>query len=211
MAKLDVLNRQGQKSDQIDIPDGIFSDRINKNVIYQAVVMYQASQRQGNASTKTRAEVSGGGIKPYRQKGTGRARAGSIRSPLWVGGGVTFGPKPREFRYSIPRKVKTAALRESLNIRLKDKDLICTDDFIEPLTKTKEFAAILKSFSFIGKRISLLIVGDGSDPSLDRVSRNIPGVKIKRSQDVNAYDVLKHRKILLTKSALKNILNRIRK
>ena len=208
MSSLQVLDSEGKKSGTIDLPKEIFGEHINQDVIHQAVVMYQASARQGTVSTKTRKEVSGGGIKPWRQKGTGRARHGSIRSPLWKKGGIVFGPHPRDFSYSIPRKVRQGALRETLNVKYQGKNLICVDDFKKPFTKTKEFATILKNLSLTGKVLALL---DGCDPSIQRVSRNIPLFRLMRSHDVNAYDVLRHKKILVTKTAFNNLLERIRK
>ena len=208
VSSLTVLNSEGKKLGTIDLPDEIFGGHINNDVLHQAVVMYQASLRQGNASTKTRKEVSGGGIKPWRQKGTGRARHGSIRSPLWKGGGIVFGPHPRDFSYSVPQKVRQGALRESLNAKYQGENLVCVDDFKKAFTKTKEFAAILKKLSLRGKVLALL---DGCDSSVQRVSRNIPRFRLMRSQDVNAYDILRHKKILVTKTAFNNLLERITK
>ncbi len=208
MSSLPVLNNEGKKSGTIDLPKDFFGEGINQDVIHQAVVMYQASQRQGNASTKTRKEISGGGIKPWRQKGTGRARQGSIRSPLWKKGGIVYGPHPRDFGFSVPQKVRQGALRETLNAKYQGKDLICIDDFKKPFAKTKEFAAILKNLNVSGKVLALL---DGCDPSVQRVSRNIPLFSLMRSQDVNAYDILRHKKILVTKTAFNNLLERITK
>lgn len=208
MSSLQVLNIEGKDSGAINLPKEIFGEDIKQDVIHQAILMYQASERQGNASTKTRKEVSGGGIKPWRQKGTGRARHGSIRSPLWKKGGIVFGPHPRDFSYSVPQKVRQGALRETLNVKYQGKNLICVDDLKKPFAKTKEFAAILKNLGLSGKVLALL---DGCDPSVQRVSRNIPRFRLMRSQDVNAYDILRHRKILVTKTAFNNLLERINK
>lgn len=208
MSSLQVLNIEGKNSGTIDLPKEIFGEDIKQDVIHQAILMYQASERQGNASTKTRKEVSGGGIKPWRQKGTGRARHGSIRSPLWKKGGIVFGPHPRDFSYSVPQKVRQGALRETLNVKYQGKNLICVDDLKKTFAKTKEFAAILKNLSLSGKVLALL---DGCDPSVPRVSRNIPRFRLMRSQDVNAYDILRHKKILVTKTAFNNLLERITK
>ena len=204
--KFPVLDTNGKEVENIDLPQEIFEAEVNKNILHQAVVMYQACARQGTASTKTRAEVSGGGIKPYRQKGTGRARVGSIRSPLRVGGGVVFGPHPRDFRYDVPKQIKRSALKESLNAKYKASDLLCVIDLKDSLNKTKEFAQILRNLKLKGKVLAIL---DGSDVNIYRVSRNIPYFKLMRSQDVNAYDVLKNKKLLLSKTALQNILARI--
>lgn len=192
----------------IALPEEVFGGRINQHVLHQAVLMYQASSRQGTASTKERGSVSGGGIKPWRQKGTGRSRHGSIRSPLWKGGGVVFGPHPRDFSYTVPQKIRQVALRESLNAKFQDANLVCVDNLKKPFQKTKEFATILKKLSLNGSVLALL---DGCDPSVQRVSRNIPLFCLMRSQDVNAYDILRYKKILVTKTALNNLLERIQK
>lgn len=206
MAKLDVLDKNGSKVESIDLPEEIFGGRLNTDVIHQAVVMYQASLRQGNASTKERADVSGGGKKPYRQKGTGQSRAGSSRSPLWKGGGVTFGPHPRDFGYTIPKQIRKAALRESLKTKCQDNDLLCVVDIKESFSKTKEFAKFLDGLNLKGKTLAVL---DGSDESIRRVSRNIPSFNLMRAQDVNAYDILRNKKLLVTKTAFQNIVDRL--
>jgi large subunit ribosomal protein L4 len=208
VVKLAVLNKEGKESGSVDISDDIFGKYVNSDVIHQAVVMYQASLRQGNADTKERAEVSGGGRKPYKQKGTGRARAGSSRSPLWKGGGVTFGPTPRDFSYTLPQKLRLKALKESLNAKHQDGNLIIIDDLKEALTKTKEFATILKNLDINCKVLAVL---DGSDESIMRVSKNITRFQLMRGQDVNAFHLIKFKKVILTKTALDNLINRIQK
>ena len=189
MSKVAVLDIKGKEKEDIDLSD-VFEGRVNTEVIHQAIVMYQASLRQGNASTKERAFVSGGGKKPFRQKGTGRARAGSSRSPLWHGGGVVFGPHPRDFSYALPKKIKNAALRESLKAKLNDNNVCCIDDLTDALSKTREFVEILKNLKLSGKILAVL---DGSDESIIRVSRNVPRLSLMRAQDVNAYDILRNK------------------
>lgn len=206
MTRLPVLDKKGSEIESIDLPDDIFGGRLNADVIHQAVVMYQASLRQGNASTKERADVRGGGKKPYRQKGTGQARAGSSRSPLWHGGGVTFGPHPRNFSYTIPKKIRKAALRESLKAKCQDNDLLCVHDIKDSFSKTKEFAKFLDGLKLKGKILAVL---DGSDESVARASRNIPSFNLMRAQDVNAYDILRNKKLLVTKTAFQNLLGRL--
>ena len=206
MGKFPVHNIDGKETGSIDLPEGFFEKAINQDVLHQAIVMYQASLRQGTASTKTRKEVSGGGIKPWRQKGTGRARHGSIRSPLWHKGGVTFGPHPRDFSYSIPKKIKRLALYESLNAKFQDKNLLCLEDIKKPLNKTKEFAKILANLQLKGKILACL---DGSDPSISRVSKNIVSLQLMRSHDINAYDILRNKKLLISQTAFKNLLDRV--
>ncbi len=208
MTKLSVLDKKGAKVESIDLPEEIFGGRLNTDVIHQAVVMYQASLRQGNASTKERADVSGGGRKPYRQKGTGQSRAGSSRSPLWKGGGVTFGPHPRDFGYTMPKKIKKAALRESLKAKSQDNNILCVADIKDSFSKTKEFVKFLEKLDLKGKVLAVL---DGSDESVSRASRNIPSISLMRAQDVNAYDIMRNKKLLVTKTAFQSLLERVKK
>ena len=140
MLKLPVLNKDGKEVESLELPEKLFGNRLNTYVMNQAVEMYRNALRQGTASTKERGSVSGGGKKPWRQKGTGRSRQGSIRSPLWTGGGVVFGPHPRDFSYTISKKVKTAALREALHAKYISQDLCCIQEFKDKFSKTKEFA-----------------------------------------------------------------------
>jgi len=207
MTKLAVLDKKGSKIESMDLPEEVFGGRLNTDAIHQAVVMYRASLRQGNASTKERVDVSGGGRKPYRQKGTGQSRAGSSRSPLWRGGGVTFGPHPRDFGYTIPKKVRALALRESLKAKSQSNSLYCVGDIKECFSKTKEFVKFLSGLKLSGKILAVL---DGSDENIARVSRNIPSVNLMRAQDVNAYDIMRNKNLLVTKTAFKNLLNRIK-
>ena len=207
MAKISVLNIEGRETEAIELPEGFFEGHVNQEVLHQAVVKYHNSLRQGTASTKTRGDVSGGGIKPWRQKGTGRARHGSIRSPLWVKGGVTFGPHPRDFSYPIPKKVKRLALYESLNAKYQGKALLCLEDIKKQFNKTKEFAKILSKLGLKGKVLACL---DGSDQSIVRTSKNIAAFQLMRSQDINAYDILKNKQLLVSKTAIKNLIERVK-
>ncbi|MFA5088037.1 MAG: 50S ribosomal protein L4 [Candidatus Omnitrophota bacterium] len=207
MAKLSIYDMDGKEVEAMDLPENIFRPHVNEAVVYQAVLKYRASLRQGNASTKERGAVSGGGKKPFRQKGTGEARAGSNRSPLWRGGGDIFGPEPRDFSYTIPKKIKRAALRETINAKYISKDLCCVSEFKGKFSKTKEFAKVLSKLKLQGKTLALL---DDADESVIRVSRNIPFFNIMRSVDVNAYDVLKNKKILITKSTFQSLLKRLK-
>ncbi len=204
----------GKQTGATELPDEIFGVDLRPEVVHQAVVMYLANRRQGTASTKERGAVSGGGKKPYRQKGTGRARAGSIRSPLWRGGGVVFGPHPRDFGYSVPQKIRIAALRESLNAKYLSQDLFCIERFSQPIDKTREFAKLLDRLNLKGKILTLWAKKDMEPGSpflqIMKASRNIPAFSLMRSEDVNAYDILRNRKILMTKAALETLLKRIR-
>ena len=206
MISVAVVDNKGKKVEDMDLPESIFGRRVNTSLIHQASVMYHASQRQGNASTKERSSVSGGGKKPFRQKGTGRARAGSIRSPLWRGGGIVFGPHPRDFGYSVPKKIRIGALREIINAKHASKDLLCIDRFEVASSKTKDFAKILKFLKIKEKTLALV---DKTDSDIIKVSRNIPFFTLKRIEDVNAFDILKNKKIIITKAALKSLLKRI--
>ena len=206
MSKLSILSKSGKETSTVDLPKELFGNRVNTRLLYQAVTMYRASQRQGTASTKERADVSGGGAKPYRQKGTGNARAGSSRSPLWKGGGTVFGPHPRNFGYSLPQKMRRSALRESLNAKVQSKTLFCLDDLKEKFSKTKEFAAILAALKLRGKTLAVL---DGCDESVKLVSRNIPRFQIRRAEVLNAYDILRNKNLLMSKSAFDKVVKRI--
>ena len=207
MPSIPVVNIDGKKVESLELPEDIFGVEINQDILHQALMMYQAGQRQGNASTKERGAVSGGGKKPWRQKGTGRARAGSIRSPLWKGGGVVFGPHPRDFSYSIPKSIRLGALRESLNAKFVSNDLTCIDELKTKTPKTKDFAKALTHLKLEGR---VLAVAEKSDDMLQRVTRNIPFFNLMRAQDVNAYDILRNKKLLVTKDAFKNLLKRIK-
>lgn len=206
MSTCAVYDIAGKKIDDLALPEKVFSGRINEEALHQALVMYRANLRQGNASTKERGSVSGGGKKPYRQKGTGQARAGSSRSPLWKGGGVVFGPHPRDFGYTLPRKLKIVALKTSLNARFSTDDLCCVESLQVTAPKTKGFAQLLKTLKLSGK---ILVIADSVDAMTHRASRNIKNLSFVRSGDVTAYDILKNKKILVTLSSFKSLLKRI--
>lgn len=206
MPKLTVYNIAGNETGAIELPEA-FAKEVNDAVIHQAVVMYQANQRQGTADTKIRSEISGGNKKPFRQKGTGRARQGSSRSPLMHHGGIVFGPHPRDFSYVLPKKVRVSALRESLKAKYKENSLVCVDSVAIPSGKTKDFAAILKDLKINGKKILALF--DGCAKEVTLASRNMATVQITRTVEVNALDVLKNNKILVTKAAMEQLLKRI--
>jgi len=206
MPELNVVDIKGQKAASVELPKEQFGVHVQEAVIHQAVVMYNANNRQGTVSTKTRSEVSGGGKKPWAQKGTGRARQGSTRSPLWKKGGIAFGPKPRDFSYSVPKKVRVAALRESLNAKFLGNSLVCVDQLEVLSGKTKEFAAILKNLKVQGRTLAVL---DGTNEKTLLASRNIPRLTLARALDVNASDIMNNKNVLVTKEALKTLLKRI--
>jgi len=204
MASLPLYDLSGKKVETIDVKDEIFDGQVNSSLLHQTVVMYAANKRQGTASTKDRSEARGGGSKPWRQKGTGRARAGSIRSPLWKGGGVTFGPKPRDYNYNLPKKMKLLALKSSINAKIKSQDLMLIEELNFKESKTKEFKRVLESLKIKEKS---LLVAELKNPSI-KASRNISFFNIVGPKQVNAYDILKYKKIIFTKSALKDLIKR---
>ncbi len=172
---------------------------VKKEVIHEVVVNYLANQRQGTHSTKTRGEVRGGGRKPWRQKHTGRARQGSIRAPQWVGGGVVFGPKPRDYSYDLPQQKKRVALREALKGKIADGELLIVDSLKIERPKTKEMVSILERLDLKG---SVLIISPEKDENLMLSSRNIPGLTVRRAADVNVYEIVTHDRVLITKDAM---------
>ena len=202
-----VVVKETDAAKVIGLDPQVFDGRVNKAVLYQVVRMYEANMRQGTASTKTRAVVSGGGRKPWKQKGTGRARAGSIRSPLWRGGGTVFGPHPRDYSYSLPQTVRNEALRSSVNSKLNNKSLLIADDIKVGTHKTKEFKKILASLKLDEKALFVL---DKIDENLRLSSRNLKEVSLKRAQDVTALDVLKAGKLVLTKESVAALEKRLK-
>jgi large subunit ribosomal protein L4 len=206
MPELNVVDIKGKKAASIELPNEKFGVHVHDAVIHQAVVMYNANNRQGTVSTKGRAEVSGGGKKPWAQKGTGRARSGSSRSPLWKKGGITFGPKPRDFGFEVPKKVRIAALREALNAKFLSNQLVCVDNMIIDSGKTKEFAQFLNTMKLEGRTLVLL---EGAGEKTILASRNIATVNLMRAMDVNASDIMNNKNVLVTRDALQTLLKRI--
>ena len=199
MPKVAVYNMQGNTVGELELNDEIFAAPVNTGLMHQAVVMYLANQRRGTAATKTRAAVRGGGRKPWRQKGTGRARHGSIRSPIWVGGGVTFGPQPRDYRRAMPKKARRQALKSALSSKVAAGSLIVVDElkFDEP--KTRRMVEVLNNLQVQGKAL-VVTVSDGGNVVLS--ARNIPGVNTIRAQDLNVYAVLNSEQLIMTKEAV---------
>lgn len=196
----DVVTRSGEKSGTVELPDSIFGIEPNRALLWEVTRMYLANRRQGTASTKRRGEVRGGGKKPWRQKHTGRARVGSIRSPVWKGGGVVFGPKPRDYSYSMPKKKRRLALVSALAEKSKENLIKIIEDFTLDKPKTKEMATILKNLNLVGEK-TLLAVAE-LDENLKRSARNIPLLKVAPAKDLNAFEVLAHRYLVLTKRSL---------
>jgi large subunit ribosomal protein L4 len=186
----------------------IFAERPREHLLFEVVQSQQASRRAGTHSTKTRGEVSGGGIKPWRQKGTGRARAGSIRSPIWEGGGTIFGPRPRDYSYRLPAKARRVALCAALSDRQRGGALTVVEEIKLPEPKTKRVAAMLGALGLEG---SVLIVESGVNGDLEKAARNLPRVKVLRTEGVNVYDVLRHQHLLITRSAVAALAERLAK
>lgn len=202
MPTVDVVNLSKEKVGTVDLDDRLFAAEINKPLIHEAVVMQQACMRQGTAATKTRGMVSGGGKKPWRQKGTGRARAGSNRSPLWRGGGTIFGPIPRDYGYAFPRKKYRAALRGVLTAKVKDGSVLVVDRLEVGEAKTKQIAQILKKLEAMDRTV---IVGLEMDEKLSRAIRNIPSVKMLSVHGLNVYDLVCARRVLIPREALSKL------
>jgi large subunit ribosomal protein L4 len=205
MAVCDVLNTQAEKVGEIDLNDAMFAIEVKTGILHEVVCMQRANHRQGSASTKTRGEVRGGGAKPWRQKGTGRARAGSRNSPLWRGGGTIFGPKPRDYSYSMPKKVKRLALKMALSARHQEGNLVVIDAFELPAIKTKEFIQIMNNFDFD----NCLIITDEKEDSLYLSARNAVGFKVMPVAGLNVYDILKYSKLMLAQSSLAKLEERL--
>jgi len=202
MIALSVHNIKGENVGEVSLKDNIFSAKINKYLVHQAVKRYLANRRRGTASTKNRSAVRGGGAKPWKQKGTGRARAGTIRSPIWVGGGIVFGPSPRDYSFSLPKKMKIAALKSVLSDKLGNKEIIIVDNLSLEENKTSKIVEILKNLQAFKKP---LIIIEKEDNGIVQAARNIKGTQVLPVSKINTYDLINHEKIIITKKALKQI------
>jgi len=202
MPKLTVLDMSGKQVGDIELSEKVFGITPNEAVLHDAVIMQQASLRRGTHATKNRAAVRGGGRKPWRQKGTGRARHGSIRSPLWVGGGTVFGPQPRSYSYKLPKKVRRLAIQSALSSKVNDSELIVLDELKMEQPKTREMVQVLKNLG-VGRKA--LIVADQVEENAELSARNIPGVKVLPADGLNVLDVLYHDKVILTRGAVNRI------
>lgn len=200
MANLSLYNVKGEEVGKIEIADSFLSEKINKQLLFDAVQSYLANQRSGTASTKTRAEVSGGGKKPWRQKGTGRARAGTIRSPLWKGGGIVFGPRPRDYSFYLGKKAKKKAIRGAILLKLREGKVKIVDSLPMNNPKTKEMVAYLKNIES-GNTVLILTSDVDNYRNIYLSARNIPGVSAQRIDYVTVYELLKHKEIVMTKAA----------
>lgn len=203
MVEMSVHTIDGEKIDEIELNDNLFNAKINKHVVHQIVKRYLASKRRGTASAKNRSEVSGGGKKPWRQKGTGRARAGSIRSPLWIGGGVIFGPENRDYSYPVPRKMRLVALKSVLSDKARNNNIIILDNLEIKNGKTKEIINIFNNLNLDSDKI--LIVIDKENELIKRAVSNLEGAMVITANKINTYDLINYKKIIITRDALKVI------
>jgi large subunit ribosomal protein L4 len=201
MLVLGVYDIEKNKVSEIEVSDSVFGAEIRDDLLHDVVRMQMAARRSGTASTKERGEISGGGKKPYRQKGTGRARAGTSRSPIWRGGGTTFGPKPRDYSFSLNRKVRKAALCSALSLKVKEEKILVLKDFPMEQIKTKAFKAVLDRFGLA----SALFVLDRENPALEKSSRNLKDVKMMKSEGINVYDLLRYDTLVLMEPSVKMI------
>jgi large subunit ribosomal protein L4 len=201
MLTLDILNKQGQKVGDIELNESLFGVEINTNAMHQVVVAQLANKRQGTQSAKTRAEVRGGGIKPWRQKGTGRARQGSIRAPQWIHGGIVFAPKPRDYRVSVPKSMRRVAFKSALSSKVAENEMIVIDSLEFDTPKTKAMLEVLSAF---GAKKTLIVVAE-SNENIYKSARNIPGVQVSPVNNLNVYDILKYEKFIVTKDAVSKI------
>lgn len=202
MPKVNVYNMLGEKVREIELSDNVFGIEVNQHAVYEVVKNYLANQRQGTQSAKTRAEVRGGGRKPWRQKGTGRARQGSIRAPQWKGGGVVFAPKPRDYRYSVPKKVKRLAMKSALTSKVLNNEIIVIDEIKFDAPKTKDMVSFLNNIKADKK--ALIVMGEKCE-NVIKSARNIPNVQTTLVNTLNVYDILKYNSFIITEDAVKKV------
>lgn len=201
MAKVSVLNIEGNQVGEIELNDAVFGVEVNENLVHMAVVSHLAAKRQGTQSAKTRAEVRGGGKKPYRQKGTGHARQGSTRAPHFTGGGVVFAPKPRDYAFKMNKKEKRAALKSALTSRVNENKIVVLDSFKMDEVKTKNFKAVMDAI----KVSKALVVVDAENTNVVLSARNIPTVKTASTNTINVYDILKYDTLVITQDEVAKI------
>ena len=202
MAQVTMLKMDGTEAGNIELKDEIFGIEVNQHAVHAVVVNYLANQRQGTQSAKTRGEVRGGGRKPFRQKGTGRGRQGSSTSPNQIGGGIVFAPKPRDYRYSLPKKLRRLAMKSALSSKVEEKEIIVLDSLQMGEPKTKEMIKILENIKAAKKA---LIITDIKDENLVRSAANIPGVKTTMVGEMNVYDIVNHTSLIVTRDAVNRI------
>lgn len=201
MPKVGLFSKDGSQIGDIELNDDVFAAEVNQYAMHQVVVALLANKRQGTQSAKTRAEVRGGGIKPWRQKGTGRARQGSIRAPQWIKGGVVFAPKPRDYRMSVPKSMRVVAMKSALTTKVQDGEMIVVDNLDFDAIKTKQMVEVLKAFD---AKKTLIITAE-SNETVYKSARNIEGVSVIPANNINVYDLLKFAKVIITKDAVSKI------
>ena len=207
VSSITVYNIKGEELEKLELDPEVFDGKVNTSVMHQVVTAYLASQRAGTASAKTRGEVSGGGRKPWKQKHTGRARAGSNRSPLWRKGGVVFGPKPRDYSINPPKRMKALALKSALNAKFKAGEMKVVDAFNLAMPKTREVVALFKSLQLGG---NALLVTNGEDKIISKAAGNLPGVEVSAQLNINTYHILLHTHLVIAKPALEKLSERLK-
>lgn len=205
MSTVNIVNTKNESVGEIELNDAVFNREVKEYILHEVVRMQRAAKRSGNACTKTRVEVSGGGRKPWRQKGTGRARAGTNRSPLWRGGGVAFGPKPRDYSFKLNRKVRQQAVSMALSARFQEGNLVVLDNFTMDQIKSKDFVNIMRVLDIDNG----IIVTDNAPESLTKSSRNVNGYKVMSSEGLNVYDLLLHKKVILVQPVIESLEKRL--
>lgn len=205
MSTVNIVNKSNENVGEVELNEAVFNREVKEYILHEVVRMQRAARRAGTACTKTRVEVSGGGRKPWRQKGTGRARAGTRTSPIWRGGGVSFGPKPRDYSFKVNRKVRQQAVAMALSARFQEGNLIVIDDLTMDAIKTKDFVGIMGS---LGVENGLIVSETGND-NLIKSSRNVNGFKVLPPEGVNVYDILLHHKLILVKPSIASLEERL--
>jgi large subunit ribosomal protein L4 len=205
MPKAPVIDKNGNRTAEVEMPDAVFGGPVNQHLLYEAARNYEINQRRGTATTKTRAEVSGSNRKPWRQKGTGRARAGATRSPLWRKGGTTFGPRPKDYGYVLPKEVKTGALRSALAAKQNDNAILIVESLALTAARTREAVQLLK-----GLKVTSALLVDGPNAALYMACRNIPKVKAVDWKRVNTHDVLAYKWLVLSRQAFESLVEKLK-
>ena len=204
--ELNIVNTKNKKIGSLKVSEDVFGADINEHLLHEVVVMQLANKRRGTASTKIRDEVRGGGKKPWSQKGTGRARAGSSRSPIWRGGGITFGPKPRDYSYKVPKKARKTALKSILSLKAKNNDIVVLDKLESKFSKTKEVALLLEDLKILNRALFLI---EQENKNLQLAARNLPNAHVLNLAGLNVYDLLHSSKLILTQSTISKIEARL--
>jgi len=205
MSTVKIVNTRNESVGEIELRDDLFNREVKEYILHDVVRMQRAARRAGNACTKTRVEVRGGGAKPWRQKGTGRARAGTRTSPIWRGGGVAFGPKPRDYSFKLNRKVKKQAISMAMSARLQEGNLVVMDQFAMEAIKSKDFVTIMKVLDIE----NALIIADNGNEELNKSSRNVNGYKVLPADGLNVYDILLHKKLILVQTVIDSLEKRL--